>query len=47
MVKWYPDYEDKDGNTRKYTYNDGIIYMFDNYGDMLEEKYNKDLEIQK
>ena len=32
-------------HNRKITYNDGIFYMFDVYGQMQEIRYNKQLEV--
>ena len=39
FVKYPPDFVDKDKNKRKYSYNDGIIYVFDTFGDMLDARY--------
>ena len=46
-MKHPPDYVDEDNNTRQYSYNDGIVYIFDTYGEMLEARYQKDLQIRQ
>lgn len=47
FVKYPPDYVDKQNRTRKYSYNDGIVYIFDTFGDMLKAQYQKGLELLK
>lgn len=47
FIKHVPDYEDSEGNKRKYSYNDGIVYITDTYWDRLDAKYKKDLETLK
>ena len=43
FIKYPPDYRDKQNKTRKYSYNDGIVYVFDTFGEMLDARYQKDL----
>lgn len=45
FIKYPPDFVDKKNKTRKYSYNDGIVYVFDTYGEMLDARYKKDLQI--